>query len=85
MENSSSNGLGKLLPKALVPKRKRRGRKSPAESDESIRRLSSRETTFGSDGTNNSTNNVADEEDVDGRSFGSYESGGVDSYQEHEP
>ncbi|POR31181.1 Uncharacterized protein TPAR_08604 [Tolypocladium paradoxum] len=65
----SSNGLGKLLPKSISAKRRRRRQKiaeaSAADGDAASRELS--------DDANSTS--MADEEDMDDRSFGSFESG----------
>ncbi|KAK2616372.1 hypothetical protein QQS21_000613 [Conoideocrella luteorostrata] len=83
--STSSSGLGKLLPKAITSKRRRRkdkGRDSEVsgQDDEtfstttsSSQRRFEREPTLESDDTDSI--NIADDDDTDGRSFGSYESG----------
>ncbi|KAG6273293.1 hypothetical protein E4U48_002895 [Claviceps purpurea] len=77
----SSNGLSKLFPKSITAKRRRRKEKSETSSQDrgsrspsasSIKRRLKHEATLGSEGI--SSTSLADD-DMDGRSFGSYESG----------
>lgn len=78
--NSSRDTLGKLLPKAISDKRRRRKQKKARDSEAgadsvsgSLRTTSS--SLLSSDGTNQEspgTSNMAEDDD---RSFGSYESG----------
>ncbi|KAK5998328.1 putative membrane protein C20F10.07 [Cladobotryum mycophilum] len=84
--NSNNGGLGKLLPKAMVKRRRKLkgGRESDATGgdEDRGRRTFSREMSVESDDGNSL--NLADDDDIDGRSFGSYESGGADPDQESE-
>jgi hypothetical protein len=69
-----SNGLGKLLPKSISAKRRRRKQKNAeaeaADDDAASQRPSTRELSDDAHSTK-----IADDEDVDDRSFGSFESG----------
>lgn len=80
-----SNGLGKLLSKSLSVKRKRNKSKSKTadgadslEPDDAVRgrRLSTNSRSQHSTDEGSSVNTR--DEDTDGRSFGSYESGGLE-------
>lgn len=72
-----SNGLGKLLPKAINAKRKSRkqklAREAEADDDTDSRRPSSA-TTKSADWRIRPTDSEADDGGDDGRSFASYES-----------
>ncbi|KAI9167106.1 membrane protein [Paramyrothecium foliicola] len=70
--NSSTSSLGKLLPKAIVSKRRRRKEKLAQDSDDDLhgRRLSHRTSSLESDDAN-SSNLTGDDGDRDDRSLGS--------------
>lgn len=71
--STTSNGLGKLLPKSITAKRRMKRLKQAealgADEDNRGRRPSSREQSDDAYSAN-----VGDDEDMDDRSFGSYES-----------
>jgi hypothetical protein len=76
MDSNNGGGLGKLL-----AKRRRRVKTGGHESDASGRE-DGRE--FARDSDDAASINVGDDDDMDDRSFGSYESGGADADAESE-
>lgn len=78
--DSAKDGLGKLLPKSISDKRRRRKEKKTRElegPDGKLTRSSTSSLMLSSDDGTNSASNGAEDDDrsIGGRSFGSFESG----------